>query len=548
MESPLTQFIALASYRAEDITGRPELSETLVEKLLAVTHDILRIRIEGLEVKPSRYGVQSRWRLQTLFVEPQLLDLKRLQSKHFDRVKIPRGHAFVHTPHFRQSFARLSHKPHIGHFEHALDALLRVSLVPNGLDNLIYLSMACSPDGGLRQVATDIEIMLLDLWQYVRSELYLERERRKSRAPVVRERLYRTKSAVHRKIGILRSASATHDRISELGERSTLIQRTLSEAGRLRSDAFFLVLAEKLIQWIIELSDIILDESSELPVFQPVAVKQLKRVLAQIESAVYREPTPVVATNTSDQLGELMDLLTERMHAWLRAIAGHYDEDYFRKHERQDTLTPWHKNVIVCYDLRGNGPRFDRSVEQGSMEAIDDYTDWRERFGAVLRNWAILFDGLILLPVGDKEITFLPTINAGVNTLALSLEHLEILSEHDRVTGRMGMAAKAGIGIAPVLFTGGQEKSQQMDHMYHAIKAIPDISVPNPPQDSVALALRSFAEENTVVRSIADLTAPLSFKDGEVVPLDYRRCTAAYLAQLIEGPAGETSSENPETV
>ena len=128
---------------------------------------------------------------------------------------------FSVTERFVDDFPRIiAPKEELPKHEACISDLLSIWKLPGRLDNLLYLSLA--GEQSVQDLVGDLELMLRELMEYVRTEIYLPERAIHKRPSVVLHQIKDTSLALHDKLSILRNGDEFNRRIGGL-PRTTLI-------------------------------------------------------------------------------------------------------------------------------------------------------------------------------------------------------------------------------------------------------------------------------------------------------------------------------------
>lgn len=524
MENQLTEFIALTCYEARNTFDQKTVPEGVLEKIIVVATR-LGIQIEGTGIRRSRWGGQAVWCTPTLVIEPEIVNLKQLTSRYFERNDSGGATIFNNTQYFADEvFPFISQKDYMSSYESCSRTLLEVWRLPGGLENLVYLSLA--GEDGIEALAADLEIILRTLREYVRTEIYLGTGKKTKKPSRLLADIKSTAAALQHKVSILRK-SDEYRRKLEILHKSVYVNRLFASQQYFPEQCFLWSITEWLGQVLVETAETLLDQPSNLPLMQSTIVPTMEEIVRRMYSVT--NDTPVLPEgDMASRLIGLFDLIDQKTLGWLRAILGKYDNAYFERH-RQNKWITGARNIVTCFDLKRSTRTLDELIRTGSKNLPRQIQRWRSKAAATPRNWAILFDG-VLKAEGDQEVAFFTGLSPGLTSMSLALTHIDCLESINPHRSLFRLGLKAGIGSSIVFIAAEQENSPAINHVFHAIEELTKVA-PTPEQwKSSALAPDELVKEHEQVRQFS--TQAISYQDGTAHVLDYCKVAEEYVCKM----------------
>ena len=524
MENQLTEFIALTCYEARNTFDQKIVPEGVLEKIIAIARR-LGIHIEGTGIRLSRWGGQAVWRGPTLVIEPEVVNLKQLTSKYFERNDSGGATVFSNTQYFADEvFPFISQKDYVSSYESYSSTLLGIWRLPGGLENLVYLSLA--GEDGIEALAADLEIILRTLREYVRTEIYLNTGRSTKNPSRLLADVKSTAAALQHKVSILQKSDEYRSKLEAL-PKTVYVNRLLASQQCFPEQCFLWDITEWLGQVLVETAETLLEQPSNLPLMQSTIVPPMEEIVRRMYSVT--NDTPVLPEgDTVSRLTGLFDLIEQKTLSWLRAILSKYENEYFDLHRQNKWITGV-RNIVICFDVKRSTRILDELIRIGPKNLPKHIDMWRSKAAATPRNWAILFDG-VLKAEGDQEIAFFTGFSQGLTSMSFALTHIDCLESVNPHKSLFHLGLKAGIGSSIVFIAAEQENSPAINHVFHAIDDLTKVTIAQEQWKSSALALDDFVKEHEQVRQFC--TVAIDYKDGTAHVLDYCKVTEEYACKM----------------
>jgi len=250
------------------------------------------------------------------------------------------------TEAFAKELPTLSRKPILTEYDAWTQQLLAFWRTDGELNNLLYLSLACSDDGGVHALAADIEIMLMELVRHTNRafEAPSGKARRKTTAPL--SRIKAAEAALRTKLTVLRAAPEIHQRL-QTACRSVVGHRVLERARHYPPDCHLWRLVEWLADRLSAVVDLTFSIDPELPVLHAAAAEELANHVATIYQATMSTPPP--PEDNEGVIGSLIAQVEHKYRQWLRALITKFDMRHYQI--TNDALAHTTRPHVVCFDI-----------------------------------------------------------------------------------------------------------------------------------------------------------------------------------------------------
>jgi hypothetical protein len=513
MENQLTEFISLACYSAERLHGISGVPHSVIEKMLSIANKVLNIHIENLETIIYRHASQNVLTFSGLIIQNPPIPLVKVQSRLF---RIAKGSGkkkqfnFEYTKRFLNIFPNLMSKSYMFEYENAISEILSIWRCDGELDNLLYIDMLRTNDGGLSFLIADLERVVIDIDEYVNSNFYLEKgesfKRRDDRIKNTNHKINSTLGSLHKKIMILRDCEKVEDRLTK-GKISIMRKYLLENARPFPADTYMFILVESIAACLSRTWELVktlpiikIDEEDLFISFETGCdklIEQLKNILnILLENTCNSEPLEEKEfENVNDEIVYVVRSILHEISKWNRAFLGCYDSQYFSQHERKNINKVRHS--ILFYDIKGSTKHLEALDKQFSISFMSDYDLWFNKITAIPKNWGILFGAGISSRnecAGDKLSCYFCHSNAPIYSAGVALHHLKMLNKVCKKLFTYQL--RAGVGEGSVYFSGEQEHTLVINYIAHNIEKLCDIEIPSDFIGSCVLVLEDFIDEH----------------------------------------------------
>lgn len=538
-ETELAEFVGLTCYLAKDMLGREAVPQGVIEKILDVaTKPPHGTHIEGLGKIYRPRGTQSIHRTKKIAIEYSVT-LNSLKSEYFERRREAHATVFSVTDTFLRELPALSRKSYFTDFEAWIRQLLAIWGTEGRLSNVSYLSLVMSPDRGTHPLVGDLEWMTRYVADYIWFNI-LSKGQKRQNPEDVQQKVLDAYTALREKLSLLQNAPESDQRIRKAckwvaGYRILHQARPFPAGSQLWSifrwlGDTVLDIAKTILQWPEGKpgrEDLFLEnERSQV-------VTKLRQLVGRFINSTRSRPIMLKSTSPSAQLQELFDLAEKQIGLWCRVLTGKYDEKFFRLHEPKEHARLIGRNVVY-YDIRKSTEVLTAVREEPLLEP--EYGGWFENVVAIAKNWSIVFGGYVSTTreeAGDKVKAFFERYTNAVNSLALTLHHLDLLDSVRDRSKPFQFRMNAGIGESRVVVAGRQQHSTLISYLAHAINKLADIRVPG----TSALALSEFVEDHADLKKYI-IGEQVRFEEGDAHGLDYTSIAKDFCESLL----GQTSN------
>jgi hypothetical protein len=500
MEPQVNEFIGLACYLSDRLYREP-VPIGVIEKTINIVTDILGQQIEGIGSRFGPHGVVSTIaikRPQIFFYGNDPVGLHELTSNYFRAQEIGGKREFCTTDEFQQIYPTLCQQAIFPIFDAAVRELLLLWRSEGGLQNLVFCTLSCAQDGGIGQLLADVEIMRLELYDYVRQHHHLRHNRRRVQQHVTLGNIKRAHGALRDKIHALRDASVYSNRLRSVsfGAFGNRLQQRLKA---FRPNSFLLKTIEWLADRIARFSELILagdQESGQLSLtdIQRDIWKELIEELEKIANASASDCRLRGTQATGDQVLALHAYFDRRVERWIRALGNIYDEAYFSRHLMREYPLAGGRNHSVVVDIEDSVQMIRVAIAEATTEEMKILASCRDDIGAIMRNWPIVFDGLLSYTEGDKYFAFFEHPRQAIRALAFCTGHAEELSTSGQWPKRVIVRGAVGSGL--IMRLDSHEQTLQVNEKFKLLAQAADLQRPRDQTGSVAFALTRFVDEH----------------------------------------------------
>jgi hypothetical protein len=510
MEPQIAEFIGHACYVAQHQYKEP-IPQGVIEKVIDLTINIFDTDIEFARTVSKQFGhmislevpeegARTRY---PFFYEPPPKTLYQLKSKYLDTKTVSGDRQFFATPTFAKDFPFIAQKSATPTYQAIIDELLAIwKTDTGGLNNLVYCTLACAPDGGITQILADAELMLVSLREYVREEFYFEHHHTPITRLNILQRIRAAAAGAKAKIQLLKEGATYQERLAQ--RRSTYGTRLHLKAKRFAPTSH----VWELILWLIARIErfaiatiAIRDEQQEelqmtlmpdqqAPSAEPHAALQLE--LKRLYTFTHNKIPP--GPKDTHSVVSAFEALEQKAEQWIRALGVVNDEAYENFHNWRNDPQITGKPHAVAYDLEGSLQMITAAMATATSTEMEELKQCRADLGAIVRNWAVLFGGKLGHRQGDKDIAFFARPQQALHAMTHALAHIDALRE----SGKWGYPAylRAGLGSGNVIVLDDRPQTLELNATFKAIAACADIDRPEASNGCTAVILDDFLTDN----------------------------------------------------
>lgn len=504
MENQLTYFIGLACHRAK-LKGYKTLSQRVLEKMIVIARDNLRLNIENTETIIYIGGGMTILDQPTLAIYSQPVQLFHLKSKYFNnRGKHGRGVQFVATSAMESDLPKLSQQEYIPDYDRTIDELLEI-YVKGKYDDLLFLSLLHRGDSGLTELIGDIEKAIRSLENIVRNKIYIGDA--VSNMEKLREGIEAPLNQLLIKLSILRGRDERISRLSpSKGKGSATRYIILQKANCFSRDCLLWNLIERL-NGIIRNAFNLSIEWISAGSFGPLFIKngQVSEIREQVlekfvvmnellnPSGIKKEQQRYKSDSDAEAFVQVSKNFFNQMYCWIRALLGLYDPEYFGLYAAESLISRINKTIIVIDIKDSSGIKVRALGPNVKNDRGDAFNFWYEHILSIPRNWAILMGGTIYpdkQTAGDKVILFFDDPESAMWCAALAAYHYNMLDSITKEPFRY--RAKIALGQDIVHISGGVPSVIWIDGVSKKIDTLAEMKLPHLRESSHILVDQDF--------------------------------------------------------
>ncbi len=491
MEPQIAEFIAYASSIAQRRYKQP-LPQGVLEKIIDLTINVFDTPIEFTTTHAAAFGRVSTFdeavpgvrKRYPFFYDTPPKSLYTLTSKYFAVKSVEGDRVFAPTKAFQDDFRYFAQKPTTPTYEAILEELLGLyQSDTGGLKNLVFCTLACAPDGGMSQILADIEIMLTNLQEHIRTEFHLLQPSTPGGRAQTLQRIRSAASGARTKITMLRGASEYHERLSRrtsaYGTRLQLKIKHFPQDTPLWQMARWLVARiERCAIFALQVSAADTPQPAQLELVPTNQQRQhpidaLWDELHAIGKITITLPQRPATSNIATSMLAAFQSLALMADRWIRALAPISDEGHYAQHRAESDQNIKGKPHAVAYDLERGVQMITEALTNATGARIEALRRCRADIGAIPRNWSILFDGKLGPRQGDKDITFFRRPGQALRSMALALSHIDTLRTSG--TWEFQPYLRAGIGSGEIIILDAQPQTIELNVAFKAIAASADV-------------------------------------------------------------------------
>jgi hypothetical protein len=547
MEPQLAEFVGLACLLSDSRRQGSGIGQTMLEKMIHVAAQALDCSFEFLNHRRYFFGVKNEVgpaAAPHYFYTPRAKGIEQFESNYFTRTtEYDRRTGTQTTTFFRSSgfdaeFPRLARADNFRQYEQCLRALLPLGDLPDGLSTLIFCSMTTERLAGVEQILADVEIMLGEATEYVRSTFHLTESRKRPNPKPVRKSIDEAYEGLKSKVKIARNAGVHRQRIERSpvsAHRELLLQRC-----RALPDTGLWDVLEWLGKRVHTIAKLLLEAPLPNDQLRFLGDAQEEEVLRELAHQVrlLAQPTQtdvLVSGNLSGRIVALTNCANAIAERWICTLGCILRRHEIRQAEADADPAKYGKQHAVCFDMKDSS-KIKRQQLRG--------TDERSRFAlaealnqlrAIETNWPLLFHASLGPSTGDNQFALFDAPGPAVNAMSLALMHVGALQ--GRGHWDFPVAVRAGIGTAEVIKPVHVE-TLAVSNLYHCFEQQRLEEVGNlanedhdqPKHVTTAVALGNFVQDHAQYREHCD--PAFSFGEENAFPLRWREISQKFIASL----------------
>jgi hypothetical protein len=446
-----------------------------------------------------------------------VVNLEKVVSGYFSIQELDGTKYALATEAFERERPILDAQPQFQEFGSFIEALL--PLFRDYRDCLSALYLLAMGDGGVTFACEPLVEVVRALTNryanpvFVHSQMVSSEDRQ-----AICDLLRQCITTAIRRLTILRESVKHLDTIGDVGAARA---RGLAKyAYPLPTDSFLWDVLERLARMLGEIGDALLGDSGE------GASTRLAEAHRRLAGAAPGHPGQRL------EVGHVYWLLVVAVCRWLRAINNEYDYPCFRRHtcdpQQPGTLSPY----VLCFDIREFTRNLDEAARKYGAFSVVEFGRWRNAMGAIPKNWAIVFGGLVSKPEGDQEIAYFPAMWPAATAAALALEHVGLLDGLSRKRDRLPMGWAAAIGSGSMFVWEENDTGQPINYAFHKIKEAD--AKPPASEYSFLVADARFLQQEP---ELADYRQgeEFAYRDGMACSLDYHGIARRFREQFDSG-------------